>query len=63
MLFSGLYVVHPRCVYAIDGGVGPSNTTGLCSYSLQSSLNNHVVLINKGDVAWINKRRSKSNFK
>jgi hypothetical protein len=26
-----LYVVHPRCVYAIDGGVGPSNTTELGS--------------------------------
>jgi hypothetical protein len=26
-----LYVVHPRCVYAIDGGVVPSNTTELNS--------------------------------
>jgi hypothetical protein len=27
--FANLYVVHPHCVYAIDGGVGPSNTTEL----------------------------------
>jgi hypothetical protein len=27
----GLYVIHPRCVYAIGGGVGPSNTTELSS--------------------------------
>jgi hypothetical protein len=26
-----LYVVHPHCVYAIDGGVGLSNTTELSS--------------------------------
>jgi hypothetical protein len=26
-----LYVVHPRCVYAVDGGVVPSNTTELSS--------------------------------
>jgi hypothetical protein len=28
-IINDLYVVHPRCVYAIDGGVGPSNTTEL----------------------------------
>jgi hypothetical protein len=28
---SNLYVVHPRCGYAIGGGVGPSNTTELGS--------------------------------
>jgi hypothetical protein len=29
-----LYVVHPRCVYAIDGRMGPSNTTATANKGL-----------------------------
>jgi hypothetical protein len=39
-----LYVVHPRCVYAIDGGVCPSNTTELSSvlYWICDDMRRHV---------------------
>jgi hypothetical protein len=30
-ILAPVYVVHPRCLYAIYGGVGPSDTTELCS--------------------------------
>jgi hypothetical protein len=39
---NNLYVVHPRCAHAIDGGVGPSNTSVVFDGPTPPSIRNNT---------------------